>query len=223
MNVFQKMAAIQAEMPVVAKNLEVQATKNQSYKAVSERDVLDAVKKLEEKYRVYSYPASRSIIESKALTEQTQYGAKTKFMLRIQVSYRFMNIDDPDDYLDVVSYGDGIDSGDKGTGKAMTYADKYALMKAYKISTGDDPDAEPSGEYTQQEQLPMDAAAFSVGFTELRNNLSKAGINIHDQQWASYIQQQANANTLDPGKLLMDLKAGQRVLAVMDRILKTGR
>ena len=28
----------------------------------------------------------------------------------------------------------------------MTYADKYALMKAYKISTGDDPDQDPSKE-----------------------------------------------------------------------------
>ena len=37
-----------------------------------------------------------------------------------------------------------LDSGDKGDGKAMTYGDKYALMKAYKISTGDDPDAQAS-------------------------------------------------------------------------------
>ena len=28
----------------------------------------------------------------------------------------------------------------KGSGKAMTYSDKYALMKAYKISTGEDVD-----------------------------------------------------------------------------------
>ena len=35
---------------------------------------------------------------------------------------------------------------DKAPGKAMTYADKYALLKAYKIQTGDDPDAYPSGE-----------------------------------------------------------------------------
>ena len=26
----------------------------------------------------------------------------------------------------------------------MTYGDKYALLKAYKIETGDDPDQEPS-------------------------------------------------------------------------------
>lgn len=28
----------------------------------------------------------------------------------------------------------------------MTYADKYALMKAYKITTGDDPDKDASPE-----------------------------------------------------------------------------
>ena len=37
-----------------------------------------------------------------------------------------------------------MDTQDKATGKAMTYADKYALMKAYKITTGDDPDQAPS-------------------------------------------------------------------------------
>ena len=35
----------------------------------------------------------------------------------------------------------------------MTYADKYALMKAYKISTGDDPDQqEPKPEKIDDEQ-----------------------------------------------------------------------
>ena len=46
----------------------------------------------------------------------------------------------------MVAYGDGVDTYDKAPGKAMTYADKYALMKAYKISTGDDPDQEASPE-----------------------------------------------------------------------------
>ena len=40
----------------------------------------------------------------------------------------------------------GLDTGDKAPGKAMTYADKYALMKAYKLSTGDDPDKDASPE-----------------------------------------------------------------------------
>ena len=48
--------------------------------------------------------------------------------------------------IEIESFGKGIDSGDKGYGKASTYARKYALLNAYKIATGDDPDAEKSPE-----------------------------------------------------------------------------
>ncbi len=65
--------------------------------------------------------------------------------MRLATVYRFVNIDNPDDYIDITTYGDGVDTQDKAPGKAMTYADKYALLKAYKIQTGDDPDAGASG------------------------------------------------------------------------------
>lgn len=143
-NIFAKMAAITAELQTVAKNLTVAATKTSSYKAVSERDIIDAVKPLEAKYGVYSYPASREILESQTLeTEQTYNGQTTKkttFFTRIKTVYRFVNVDNPTDFIETTTFAEGIDPQDKGSGKAMTYADKYALMKAYKISTGDDPD-----------------------------------------------------------------------------------
>lgn len=143
MNIFQRMAAISVEMATVAKNLTVGDGKNK-YKAVSERDIIDAVKPLEAKHGVYSYPVSRRVLESNVLETETQYGTKTTFMTRIETVYRFVNMDKPDEYIEIVSFAEGIDSQDKGSGKAMTYADKYALMKAYKISTGDDPDQEAS-------------------------------------------------------------------------------
>ena len=62
MNIYEKMAAITAELQTVAKNLTVATSKTASYKAVSERDVLDAVKPLEAKYGVYSYPAQRMVL-----------------------------------------------------------------------------------------------------------------------------------------------------------------
>ena len=68
------------------------------------------------------------------------------FVSRIKTTYRFVNMDKPDEFIDMVTFAEGIDSGDKGSGKAMTYGDKYALMKAYKISTGDDPDQNASEE-----------------------------------------------------------------------------
>ena len=66
--------------------------------------------------------------------------------MRLETAYRFINMDKPEEFIDIDTYGDGLDTGDKAPGKAMTYADKYALMKAYKISTGDDPDKEASPE-----------------------------------------------------------------------------
>ena len=61
-------------------------------------------------------------------------------MTRIKTVYRFVNIDNPADFMETTTFAEGIDSQDKGSGKAMTYADKYALMKSYKVSTGEDVD-----------------------------------------------------------------------------------
>ena len=146
MNIFEKMAAITADLQTVAKNLTVATSKTASYKAVSERDILDAVKPLEAKYGVYSYPVSRVILESHLLESEYQGNKKTTFMTRILTVYRFVNVEKPDEYIETTTFAEGIDPQDKGSGKAMTYADKYALMKAYKISTGDDPDQEASKE-----------------------------------------------------------------------------
>lgn len=145
MNIYQKLAAITADLQTVAKNLTVEVSKNKTYKAVSERDIIDAVKPLEAKHGVYSYPVSRETLESERL-ESEGYDGKTKttFFTRIKTVYRFVNIEDPQDFIETVVFSVGLDSGDKGDGKAMTYGDKYALMKAYKISTGDDPDQSAS-------------------------------------------------------------------------------
>ena len=149
MNIYEKLSAITSELSTVAKNLEVGVGKSK-YNAVGEADVLRAVKPLEAKYKIYSYPYSRTIIESGTIeNEVTDYNTKEKLTKRnlferIEVVYRFVNIEKPEEYIDITSYGDGIDSQDKSVGKAMTYADKYALLKAYKIITGDDPEQHAS-------------------------------------------------------------------------------
>lgn len=146
MNIYAKLSAISDELSTVAKNLEVGFGKSK-YKAVGEADVLRAVKPLEAKYKVYSYPYSRSIIESGQIESVNSDGVvKKQLFERIETVYRFVNTEDPKEFIDITTYGDGIDSQDKSVGKAMTYADKYALLKAYKIVTGDDPDQNASEE-----------------------------------------------------------------------------
>ena len=153
LNIYEKLQLITNEVGYVSKNLEVGVGKNK-YNAVGEADILKAVKEKETQYRVYSYPISREIVETNNYTTTSTYNDEVKeklqLFMRIKVVYRFVNIDKPDEYIEITSFGDGVDSQDKCPGKAMTYADKYALMKAYKIITGDDPD--------QNESKPMEKA-----------------------------------------------------------------
>lgn len=150
LNIYQRMLRATAEINRVAKNLKVDITTTKSYKAVAEADVLEAVKPIEEEFGIYSYPVSRKVIRDEVLETVSVWNDKesrkqSQFM-RVETIYRFVNVDMPSDFIEITTYGDGVDSQDKAPGKAMTYGDKYALLKAYKIQTGDDPDASASGE-----------------------------------------------------------------------------
>lgn len=219
MNIYQKMSKVTNEISRVAKNLQVQVTKTNAYKAVSEADILDAVKPVEEKYGIYSYPLDRNIIENKTLESETQYGVRKQLYMRVEVIYRFVNVDNPQEFIDIKSYGDGIDSQDKVPGKAMTYADKYALMKAYKISTGDDPDQqEPKPEKIDDEQHQAQKKAEQVAatliddkkFETLQGELDRTGVKalqickqyqvnslkeLNIQQWADAMSKLAKVKT----------------------------
>lgn len=159
LNILKRMANATNEIQTVAKNLSVQVSKDNTYKAVGERDVLDAVKPIEFKHGIYSYPVKRTILNNEVIESETKYGLKKQIHYLIETVYRFVNVDDSNDFIETISYSDGIDTGDKAMGKAMTYGDKYALMKAYKIITGEDPDQEPSTEIKEvkatQKQIQM--------------------------------------------------------------------
>lgn len=147
MNIYERMACVRNEIGVVGKNLLISVSNSNSYKAVSERDVLEAVTPLLDKYRIYAYPVTREIDDMKQIVTTTKYGDKTSFYFHYKSVMRFVNIDKPEEYIDIVSYSTGIDTGDKADGKAMTYADKYAFMKAFNIITGEDAENEASQEY----------------------------------------------------------------------------
>jgi len=196
LNIYEKLSAISTELQTVAKNLEVQVTKSAKYKAVGEADVLKAVKPLEAKFKVYSFPMSREIVESGTLESTDSYGNTRKQLFnRMKIVYRFVNLEKPDEYVDITSFGDGIDSGDKGVGKAMTYADKYALLKAYKIVTGEDPDQEASQELK----------AVDTGLDKhLLQEAATLGIDLN--KVAVYLKKNVNALTNDDLKKCIEQK-----------------
>jgi len=53
-------------------------------------------------------------------------------------SLKLVNIDKPEEVIEHTAYAQGMDGGDKGAGKAHTYAMKTMLVKGFGIETGED-------------------------------------------------------------------------------------
>lgn len=123
MNIHQKMLAIQGEVTGVTKDTTV-AFRSANYKGVSHDAVTVAVRGAALKYGVLISPS---------VTRWEDLG--TRF--NVEVTTRFTNADDPADYIEVISVGQGMDTQDKGSGKAQSYAKKYGLMLAFQLETRD--------------------------------------------------------------------------------------
>lgn len=118
---------------------------NGMYKFVSHDQVSAAVHPLLVKHGVLVLPT---------VEECTQEGNRTT--AKIVVS--FVNCDNPQDTFSLRYFGYGIDTGDKGPGKAISYACKYALLKTLCLETGEDPDNDANARYEPVKCLEFDAA-----------------------------------------------------------------
>lgn len=141
MNIFQRMNAAQGEVTYVQK----EKKQGMKYSVVSHDDVTAKVRPVLVSWGVFYFPIS---IVSMQLGNRTQ----------VEMNVKFVNIDDPNDSFIVASLGHGIDDQDKGPGKAISYAVKYAILKAMGLETGDDPDLDQSAEHKPGKHDPVGQA-----------------------------------------------------------------
>ena len=182
MNLYEKIAAVMSDVAYLAKDDNVATGGGMSYKAISEEKVTSTVRTSLLKNKLVILPiAQEHKREDERITDS--YGKeKINRITTVNVTYRIVNTEKPEEYIDVPSSGTGVDTQDKGVGKAMTYAYKYMLLRTFAIPTGDDADKLSSdlydaglyGEPTEKERREADAAkadelnkGFDTGRTEL--------------------------------------------------------
>jgi hypothetical protein len=122
-NIAQRIAAVMGEVDYVQK----EKKQGMNYSIVSHDAVTAKVRPLLHKHGIVYYPRALTV---------SQNGNRTEAVFTV----RFENIDDRTDFIDVETFGYGVDPQDKGPGKAMSYGVKYALLKVLGLETGDDPD-----------------------------------------------------------------------------------
>lgn len=123
-NIYQRLHAVMQGLSFIQKE---DKKVNNQYTFVSHDAVTAAVRGRFVEQGIVSIPQNLKVKQDGNRTEVT-------------LDMAFVNIDKPDDRILVPSFGYGIDQQDKGPGKAMSYAVKYAYLKALALETGDDPE-----------------------------------------------------------------------------------
>ena len=153
MNLWQKIHAVMTESESLEKSLVVGEGRN-SYKAVGEAEVLNNLKPLLKKHKLICLPVDGEITEVSGTTE-TEYNGVKKVTARniAQLKCYFKLIDiETGESVQIVGFGFGADSQDKGSGKAFTYAYKTALSKSFMLFSGEDTDNEHSDSINKPEK-----------------------------------------------------------------------
>lgn len=136
MNLLQKLLEIQKTIDKFVKDNTVGEGKS-AYKAVGSEQVLDIVRPLMNEYNLLLEP---QVISAKVRDGQTASGT-TRYFTELDMIMTWVDVDSGES-RELKWYGQGVDlAGEKGVGKANTYAEKYFFMKYFHVPTpNDDPD-----------------------------------------------------------------------------------
>lgn len=135
MNIYQSITQIMKEVPAIGKE---QTNKQQGFKFRGIDDVMNALQPLLAKNKVFIVP---EILEQTREERTTKTGSNLIYSI-CKIKYKFYAEDGS--FIEAITIGEGMDSGDKATNKAMAIAMKYALFQVFCIPTEEmkDPDGE---------------------------------------------------------------------------------
>jgi hypothetical protein len=146
MEIHQKIPIIMSEIGAIQK-AKKNAQQGFMYRGVD--DVMNALQPLLHKHGVFIVP---EVLDQKREERQTSKGGNLIYSV-CTIKYTFYASDGS--FITAVVVGEGMDSGDKATNKAMAIAFKYACFQVFCIPTEEmkDPDAD-----TPEPSMPKESA-----------------------------------------------------------------
>ncbi|HKK06205.1 MAG TPA: ERF family protein [Gammaproteobacteria bacterium] len=132
-NLYQRILSVERDVPYIQKDATVEAGAGRSYKGVTHDAVIAKLRKSMIEHGIVL--AVRQTSE-RAIDGQTMKG-HPKIRYEAWYEITLYNADSPDEYLTYPVHAHAEDGGDKAPGKAMSYATKTVLLKAFALETGE--------------------------------------------------------------------------------------
>ncbi len=196
MNIYESITKIMEEVPAIGKE---KVNSQQGFKFRGIDDVMNALQPLLAKNKVFIVP---EIMEQTREERTSSRGGNLIYSI-CKIKYKFYAEDGSS--IEAITIGEGMDSGDKATNKAMAIAMKYALFQVFCIPTEDmkDPDGEIPDESQKNNQSNM-----------LNNKSNNIPIQNSNIQNANYNIDNLNLNEQNMNELVTPQQA-KTVYAIM--------
>lgn len=135
MSVYKKMQQVQAATRSLAANAEGQ-TGSARYNYVSGAKLLGVIRPLMDKLGLI---LTQEVVEihNEPITYMTRNGEKTEMFTTAHIRFTWVDTEDGSQVVNEF-FANGMNAWDKGLGSALTYAERYYLMKTFHIATDED-------------------------------------------------------------------------------------
>jgi hypothetical protein len=185
LGIYKAITGVMADVGAVGKN---GVNRQQGFKFRSIDDVMNALHPAMVKNKVFTVP---EILEQSRELKKTKNGTELIFSL-CKIKYTFYAEDGS--FVEAVVIGEGMDSGDKATNKAMAIAYKYACFQVFCIPTEEmiDPDSErpemeqkkaSQGNHTQpqaaEQSADEDPKVTTAMIATLKKEMERTGVEVN--------------------------------------------
>lgn len=152
MSLYKKILEVMKDIKYLQKDDNVSTGGSGSYKAISEEKVTETVRESLIKNGLIILPIEQEHKRDDTILENNSKQTVSR-LTTVNVKYKIVDTD-TGEFEILASSGTGVDTQDKGVGKAMTYSYKYMMLRTFAIPTGEDPDKVSSA--TLDETLKSD-------------------------------------------------------------------
>lgn len=134
MKLAEKLLQIQTAVDAIIKD---GTNLSDKYDFASDENVLNRFRPLMDQYKLLLLP----LVTAAQLHEGTTKSGTSRYLTELTMTMAWLDVE-TGERLEIPWYAQGVDlAGEKGVGKAITYAEKYFLLKFFHVPTKkDDPD-----------------------------------------------------------------------------------
>lgn len=178
LNLYQKIADVKANIDGFTKD-----TEGYQYTYVSGSQVLHKIRAKMVEHNLLFLPTIESA-EYKEIQVMVKGKMKPNILVSVDLKYTWINADNPEERFEMPFYAVGHqDDASKALGTALTYSERYLLMKMFNIPTDeDDADAKQKKEQYGARASQQDVGNFNKEVAAFSTLMKEQGKSVTPEQ-----------------------------------------